>query len=78
MRKGPFDSSDSPEFLADLGLEELNTQAIELNMNHNHNELEKSSESITEATAWIINEQGSIELIAQSSKNTLPSGCLFN
>lgn len=79
MRKGPFDSLESQEVIADLGLEDSVIQSVEIAPNHNskHHNIEKPSSSITEATAWIINSQGKVELIAQAPNNPLPSGCLF-
>lgn len=80
MRKGPFDSLESQEVIADLGLDEdLGQTATRANPNQNShdNNIEKTSSSIIEATTWIINPQGKVELIAQASNNPLPSGCLF-
>ena len=83
MRRGPFDSSDSQEFIADLGLEELNAldiQSIEMNTKRypNNREMKKFSKSITEATTWVVNKEGRVELITQVANNVFPSGCLFN
>lgn len=79
MRKGPFDSLESQEVIADLGLEDSIQSTAELNTNNhlNNNKREKTSQSITEATTWIINAQGKVELIAQAPNNASPSGCLF-
>lgn len=80
MRKGPFDLTDKPELIADLGLEDSEFQAAEFNAdrNLNYNLKEQSRRSITEATTWIINDRGNVELIAQAANNPSSSGCLFN
>ncbi len=80
IRKGPFDPETTPELIADFGLDESEFQAAEINANHNLNykRKEKFLDSITEATTWIINTQGNVELIAQATNGPLSSGCLFN
>ena len=79
MRKSPFESVETQEVIGDLGLEESELQAVELNMstNPNNNMVNKTPKSIIEATAWVVNAQGNVELIAQASHNPLASGCLF-
>ncbi|MEM9276361.1 MAG: filamentous hemagglutinin N-terminal domain-containing protein, partial [Cyanobacteria bacterium P01_F01_bin.143] len=79
MRKGPFDSLESQEVIADLGLEESIQSTAELSANHrlNNDQIDKTSQSITEATTWIINDQGKVELIAQAPNHASSSGCLF-
>ena len=39
--------------------------------------IDKTTKSIIEATTWIVNAQGNVELIAQASNDPLPSDCLF-
>ncbi|MGK7896314.1 MAG: filamentous hemagglutinin N-terminal domain-containing protein [Xenococcus sp. (in: cyanobacteria)] len=80
MRKGPFDPETTPELIADLGLGESEFQAAETNVNHNlnYNRKQKSLNLITEATTWIINKEGNVELIAQATNSPFSSGCLFN
>ena len=79
IRKGPFDLTDAPEVIADLGLEDSEFQAAEFRANHNlnQNRPEQPQNSITEATNWIVNGQGNVELIAQASNDLSSSGCLF-
>ena len=78
--RSPFESTDNREFLGDLGLEESLFEGVELDANYNfHNQkTAKTPKLIIEATAWIVNAQGNVELIAQSASDSLPSGCLFN
>ena len=79
MRKSPFESVGTKEFIGDLGLDEWAFQAAELNTNKNPNNpmIDKTTKSIIEATTWIVNSQGNVELIAQASNDPLPSDCLF-
>ena len=79
IRKSPFESVETQEVIGDLGLEESVLQAAELNTNKNpdNNIVDKTPKSIIEATAWVVNAQGNVELIAQASHNPLPSGCIF-
>ena len=79
MRKSPFESVGTQEFVGDLGLDESVFQAAELNTNKNLNNpmIDKTTKSIIEATTWIVNAQGNVELIAQASNDPLPSDCLF-
>ena len=76
----PFESIDNREFVGDLGLEESAFEGAELNANYNlhHQKIEKTPKLIIEATTWIVNSQGNLELIAQASGDSLPSGCVFN
>ena len=76
----PFESTGNREFLGDLGLEESLFEGVELDANYNfhHQKTAKTPKLIIEATAWIVNAQGNVELIAQAANDSLPSGCLFN
>ena len=76
----PFESTDNREFLGDLGLEESVFEGVELDANYNfhHQKTAKTPKLIIEATEWIVNAQGNVELIAQAASDSLPSGCLFN
>ena len=79
MRKSPFESVGTHEFIGDLGLDEWAFPAAKLNTNKNPNNqmIDQTTKSIIEATTWIVNAQGNVELIAQASNDSFPSDCLF-
>ncbi|ELS02868.1 filamentous hemagglutinin family N-terminal domain [Xenococcus sp. PCC 7305] len=80
IRKGPFDPLETTTVIADLGVEDSEAPVAELNSRKIPQTTkieEEPASSITEATAWVVNEQGNVELIAQASNNALSSGCLF-
>ncbi len=79
MRKSPFESVGTHEFIGDLGLDDSAFPAAELNTNKNPNNqmIDQTTKSIIEATTWIVNAQGNVELIAQASNDSFPSDCLF-
>ena len=81
IRRGPFDPLESQDAIADLGFgddSEFENINIQTNKNlYNYDKIIKSSKPITEASAWIINEEGKVELVAQATSYSVPSECLF-